>query len=132
MLKLTPAMAHLRWHTSNRLNIVFARESDIVNAATESACQVHLAVQRTPPKLHCERDGKRMGTSFARMPVSVNKATPFARALALQSSGRNCSPAPDLVLGKLILQRIIIIIQRSVFFTDAGSSAGGRNKCCNS
>ena len=32
---------------------------------------------------------------------------PFARALALQSSSRNCSPAPDLVLWKLIFQCLL-------------------------
>ena len=31
-------------------------------------------------------------------PVSVNKTVLLAQALALQSSSRNCSPAPDLVL----------------------------------
>ena len=35
--------------------------------------------------------------------VSVNKNIPFAQALALQSSSRNCYPAPDLVLFKWIL-----------------------------
>ena len=32
------------------------------------------------------------------VPAAVNKNTPFAQALALQSSGRICYPAPDLVL----------------------------------
>ena len=34
------------------------------------------------------------------------KGTPFTRAFPMQSSGRNCSPAPDLVLQKLILPRV--------------------------
>ena len=32
------------------------------------------------------------------IPVSVKKNTPFLRATVLKSSGRNCFPAPDLVL----------------------------------
>ena len=36
------------------------------------------------------------------LPVSVTKNTPFAGALAMQSSRKNCSPAPDLVLRKLV------------------------------
>ena len=34
------------------------------------------------------------------IPVSVNKNTPFTGAFPLQSSSRNCYPAPDLVLLK--------------------------------
>ena len=32
------------------------------------------------------------------LPAPVNKTLLFSQALALQSSSRNCSPAPDLVL----------------------------------
>ena len=38
--------------------------------------------------------------------VSVKKHTPFAWALAKQSSGRNCIPAPDLMLRTPILRRV--------------------------
>ena len=53
-----------------------------------------------------------------RVPTSTcEKDTPFAQAFALQSSSKNCSPAPDLVLWKLILQ--CVFSRRSVFLTDA-------------
>ena len=42
----------------------------------------------------------RSGCSY--MPASVKKNIPLVRALALQSSSRNCNPAPDLVFWKLI------------------------------
>ena len=37
MPKLTPAMAHLRWHTSNRLNIHSGGKQDIREGKTRSA-----------------------------------------------------------------------------------------------
>ena len=37
--------------------------------------------------------------------VSVKTDIPFLRALVLEPCGRNCSPAPDLVFFKLIVQR---------------------------
>ena len=43
------------------------------------------------------------------------KNIPFAQALALQSSSINCSPAPDLVLRKLIFQNIVF--SGGVFFS---------------
>ena len=48
-----------------------------------------------------------------------NKHTPFRRALALQSRGRNCNPAPDLVLRKLIFQGLLFFPEKC-FFTDTG------------
>ena len=36
------------------------------------------------------------------------KNTPFRRACALQFSGRNCSPAPDLVLPKLVFPLVLL------------------------
>ena len=47
-----------------------------------------------------------LGHSLGSIPVAV-KNIPFAQALALQSSGRNCNPAPDLVLWKLIFPSVI-------------------------
>ena len=38
----------------------------------------------------------------------LNKNTPFGRAFAIQSSSRNCSPAPDLALWKPIFQRTLL------------------------
>ena len=35
-----------------------------------------------------------------RIPVSVNKSTPFTWALAMRPSSSNCNPAPDLALSK--------------------------------
>ena len=48
------------------------------------------------------------------LPVSVNNNTPFARALAMRPSSRNCNPVPDLVLSKLISQPVIL--SGGVFF----------------
>ena len=48
------------------------------------------------------------------LPVSVKQNTPFAQALALQSHSRNCNPAPDLVLWKLMFQ--CVLFSRGVFF----------------
>ena len=42
------------------------------------------------------------------------QTTPFARAFALQSSSRDCSPAPDLVLSELIVQPVFL--SGGVFF----------------
>ena len=60
------------------------------------------------------------------LPVSV-KNIPYAQALALQPSSRNCSPAPDSVLRKLIFQclyycseEIIIIITVSITMITSG------------
>ena len=46
------------------------------------------------------RDSSSRGLSLraAARPVSVNRHMSFMLALAMQSSGRNCHPAPDLVL----------------------------------
>ena len=42
------------------------------------------------------------------------KNTPFRRALALQSSVGNCSPAPDLALTRLVF--LSMFFSRGVFF----------------
>ena len=42
------------------------------------------------------------------------KTTPFACALAMRPSSRNCSPAPDLVLSERIFQPVFL--SRGVFF----------------
>ena len=47
-------------------------------------------------------------------------STPFVRACAQQSSGRNCSPAPDLMLCKLIFPRVSFPKGVFSFFTDTG------------
>ena len=52
-------------------------------------------------------------------PLSVLKRNPFARALALQSSSRSCSPVPDLVLRNQIFQRVLFSAG-VFFFTDTG------------
>ena len=41
--------------------------------------------------------------------------SPFTRAFALQASGRNCSPAPDLVLFRLTFPRFLL--SGGVFFS---------------
>ena len=46
---------------------------------------------------------------------------PFRRAFALQASGRNCSPAPDLVIWKLSSPRVFLL-RRSIFLTDTGTT----------
>ena len=47
-------------------------------------------------------------------PASVNKNYPFVRALALQSSSRNCSPATDSAFLKPMLQTVFF--SREMFF----------------
>ena len=46
--------------------------------------------------------------TFESPPTGVWTKKPFARALATQASGRNCNPAPELVLSKLIFQPAFI------------------------
>ena len=46
------------------------------------------------------------------IPVSVNKNTPSMRALAMESCGTDCSPAPDVPKG--------FPLRRNFFFTDTG------------
>ena len=49
------------------------------------------------------------------------QSTPFTQAFALQSSSRNCNPALDLALWKLVLPVLgCVFLQRSVLFTDTG------------
>ena len=43
------------------------------------------------------------------------KNIPFVSAFALQSCSRNCSPAPDLVLWKLVFPRVLL--SGGVFFS---------------
>ena len=50
------------------------------------------------------RASRELGTSAIDTGV-CEKNTPFMRASALQASGRNCSPAPDLVFRKVIFPR---------------------------
>ena len=47
---------------------------------------------------------------------ACKKNTPFGRALALQHSGINCSPAPGLVFFKLNFPRVFL--SGGVFFSD--------------
>ena len=47
------------------------------------------------------------------------KHIPFTRALAMQSSGGNRSPAPDLLFRRAHLPRSFLL-RRSVFFTETG------------
>ena len=61
--------------------------------------------------------GAGAGVESARelLPVSGEKNTPFAQALALQSGSRNCSPAHDLVFFKLDIQSVVF--SGGVFFS---------------
>ena len=62
---------------------------------------------------HMERTARKIRPAYlgegasqrSATPASV-KTTPFTSAFALQSCSRSCSPAPDLVLRKLILPRV--------------------------
>ena len=42
------------------------------------------------------------------IPVSVNKNTPSMRALAMESCGTDCSPAPDLVCFNIMFPRVFL------------------------
>ena len=57
--------------------------------------------------------------NFAASSGHTPTGSPFRRALAMQSSGINCSPAPDLVLLELILLRVFLSGGVSLF-TDTG------------
>ena len=52
----------------------------------------------------CEQNKKLCGSLGHS--VSVNKNTPYVGALAIRFSGRDCSPVPNLLLWKLIFQRV--------------------------
>ena len=43
------------------------------------------------------------------IPVNA-KNNPFLRAFALQSSGRNCAPPPDLVLSLILLLSLLLLL----------------------
>ena len=64
------------------------------------------------------------GQGQGMIPVSVNKHTPYGRALALQNSSRNCSPAPGF--GDLHASIPTgLFDRRGVSFADAGITFSG-------
>ena len=56
-----------------------------------------------------------LSLSLTFLPYLYN--TPFTRALAMQSSGRNCNQAPDLVFWKLVFPEDVLLL-RSVLHRD--------------
>ena len=61
--------------------------------------------------------------------LSVCEKCICLRAAAVQSSGGNCSPAPVLVLCKLVFPHVLF--SGGVFFTDTGMVKAGLRLCVN-
>ena len=62
----------------------------------------------------------------SRVRARVNgKSVPFTRAFALQAFGRNCSPAPELVLWKLVFSVSREFFSRGVFSSQTRVSREG-------
>ena len=101
----------------------------LISAGVSHICLTGLQGQFEPPpwpfRLKSRSEACCLCRSSAKRSTGVcEKQTPFTRAFVLQHSGRNCSPAPDVVFFKQNFPRVFS--GRSFFFTDRYGNRGRR------